>query len=47
MNRGLGFLALVGLAGCWGETQTPVLPGGRMFRLVYSANLEGEIEPCG
>lgn len=35
------------LAGCTTEEPRPVVVGDKALTLVYSNNLDGEIEPCG
>ena len=40
-------LSLLTLLGCTAEELGPISDGERRFTLVYSNNLDGEIEPCG
>ena len=40
-------LPLLTLLGCTAEELEPAAEGERRFTLVYSNNLDGEIEPCG
>lgn len=39
-------VAAVGLLGCSGGAEIPAGPAGGVT-LVYSGNVDGEIEPCG
>lgn len=39
-------VAAVALLGCSGGESVPVAPSGAVS-LVYSGNVDGEIEPCG
>ncbi len=41
------YLSLLALLGCTGESPAPSADGERMLTLVYTNNLDGEIEPCG
>lgn len=40
-------LSLLMLFGCLAEEPVPAIEGDRTLTLVYSNNLDGEIEPCG
>jgi hypothetical protein len=40
-------LPLLTLLGCIAEEPVPTTEGERTLTLVYSNNLDGEIEPCG
>ncbi|MFT5682683.1 MAG: hypothetical protein ACI8RZ_003607 [Myxococcota bacterium] len=46
------YLSLLALLGCTGEEPTPAVQtlsaqGDRLLTLVYTNNLDGEIDPCG
>lgn len=41
------YLLLLAPLGCITEDEQPSTEGERSFTLVYSNNLDGEIEPCG
>lgn len=40
-------LSLLALLGCTGEVPAPTVDGERTITVVYSNNLDGEVEPCG
>lgn len=41
------YLSLLALLGCTGERAPPTAAGDRNLTVVYTNNLDGEIEPCG
>ncbi|MDG1480519.1 MAG: hypothetical protein P8R54_13060 [Myxococcota bacterium] len=41
------FFSMLALLGCTSEPEPPMAAGDRNLTVVYTNNLDGEIEPCG